>query len=125
MSILLLIAQAPIHCLLLRFVQCFVEVDRRLSCGQLGPLQRIERVVRKENFPHERAGESGIETLELIQDKTRAASLSAGEFLLANSDNRFDFRSELSVRSDFDGSAINFAHVALDFPLVGPEPDVL
>ena len=85
----------------------------------------MERVVWKENFPYEGAGEEGIRTLERIQDKTCAGGLGTSEFLLANRDNRFDFRVELSVWSDSDGSALDFLHVPLDLALVGFEPDVL
>ena len=126
MPIRLLIAQAPLHCLPLRLVRFpFGEDHLRLGRRQLRPLQRIEGVVWKENLSNEWAGEEGVRTLERIQDKACAVSLSTGEFLLANRDDRFDFRSDLSVRSDSDSSALHIIHVSLDLALVGLEPDVL
>ena len=60
------------------------EVDDRLSSRQLGPLQRVERIVRKEDLAYERAGEEGIRTLECVQDKARAGGLGTSQFLLPN-----------------------------------------
>lgn len=126
MPVLFLVAQTLLYCLLLRFVQLSVgESDLWLSRRHLRPLQRIERVFRKENFPCERAGEEGIITPERVQDHNRAEGFSPVELLLANSDDRFNLRSELRVWSDFDGSALHVFHVALDLALVGLEPDVL
>lgn len=64
-------------------------------------------------------------TLERIQDQSRAGGFSIVELFLANGDDRSNLSSELGVRSDFDGSALNFANVALDIPLICLELDVL
>ena len=87
LPIRLLIAQTLLHRLPLRPVQVPIgESDPRLSRGQLGPLQRMERVFRKENFPNEWAGEEDIRALERIPDKVRAVDFGIGEFILANRD---------------------------------------
>jgi hypothetical protein len=126
MSILLLVTQTLLHRILLRFIQFFVgELDLWLTRRQLGPLQRMERVFRKENLPYERAGEDRILTLERAQDQIRTGGFCTGELILANGDDRFDLGGELGVRGDFDGFALNLANVALEFPLVGLEPDML
>lgn len=126
MSILLLIAQTLLDCVSLRFVQLSVgEIDLRLSRRQLGPLQCMEGVLWKEDFPYKRAGEEVIITLECGEDQIRTGSLSTVEFLLADGDDRFDLGGKLSVRDDFDGFASDTFHVALDLPLVSPEPDML
>ena len=126
MSVLFLVAQTPLYCLRLRFVQWSVdEVDPRLSGGQLGPVQRIKWVVREEDFPHKRAGEERIRSLECIQDKTRTGGFSAGELILANSDDRCNLCNDLFVWSDFDGPALNMAYVSFDIALIGLESDVL
>ena len=126
MAVLLPITQTRPHCLLLRCIQFSVgEVDLRLTRGQLRPLQCMKRVPRKENLPYKRAGEERIITLERVQDEISTGGFSTGESLLANSYDRRNLRSELRVGSDFDGFALNLAHVALDFSLVCLEPDVL
>jgi hypothetical protein len=125
-SVLFLVAQTPLHCLRLRFVQWSVgEVDLGLSGGQLGPVQRIKWVVWEEYFPHKRAGKERIRSLECIQDETRTSGFSAGELILANSNDRCDLRSHLVVWSDFDGPALNVAYVSFDIALIGLELDVL
>ena len=85
----------------------------------------MERISRKEDFPHERAGEERILTLEGVQDQSRAGGFRTVEFLLANGDNRFDLGGELRVRDDSGSPAVNTANVPFEIPLVGLEPDVL
>ena len=87
MSILLPVAQRLNHCQPLRVIQFSVgEIDLGLCCGQPGPFQCVEGVVRKEYFAHKRAGEKSIETPEGVQEEIRTGCFSPGEFLLANSD---------------------------------------
>jgi hypothetical protein len=85
----------------------------------------MERVVREEYFPYERAGEEGIKSLELIEDKICTGGFSAGRIILANSDDRFDLRIELNAWNDFDGLAFSIAYASFDIALVRLEPDVL
>ena len=85
----------------------------------------MKRVVRKEEFPEERAGEEGIRSFECIQNKTRAGGLSASWIFLANSGDRCNLRVDLSAWGDLDGPAFNLGYASFDLTLVGLEPDVL
>ena len=85
----------------------------------------MERIVREKDFPHEWTGEEGIQALERTEDKIRTGGFSAGELILANSDDRCNLRNDLFVWSDFDGPALNMAYVSFDIALIGLESDVL
>ena len=122
MPVLLFTTQTLLYCPLLRFIQWSIgKADIRLGLWQVGPLQRLEIVARKEDLSYEGAGEKYIPTLESVQDKTRAGTFGLGERFFTDSDDRRDFRrcNNLGVRNDFNGSTTSFPHVSFDFAMVG------
>ena len=91
MPILLLIAQADLYCPPLRFVQMLIDkVDFWLGPRQFGPLQCVERVVRKEDLSYEWGREERASTLETVQDEVSTGDFGVVELFLAKGDDGCD-----------------------------------